>query len=267
MPKPSYRFLLTPDGVRLRYSRWRCRTNPCKGTVFVLGGRAEFMEKYHETIQEITARGFDVFSFDWRGQGGSQRLLDDPAKGFVQNYDHYVTDLKHNLEEALALACPKPWYLLAHSMGAHIALRYLGQCAHEISAAVMLAPMVNINTAPLPPVVLQLLCQWMVRLGGQGVVLPSRHRADAVNKSFRHNRLTSDPKRFARVQQLLQKQPRLAVAGATFGWLAATFNAIESLRTPGFIQGVKVPVLLILAGCERVVSNAATRKLAVHLPL
>ena len=62
----------TPDGVNLRFARW---TPPPgrKGTVVVLQGRTESIEKYFETVRDLRARGFAVATFDWRGQGLSDR--------------------------------------------------------------------------------------------------------------------------------------------------------------------------------------------------
>jgi lysophospholipase len=61
------------DGVRLRTARWT--PSSAIGTVVVLGGRGEFIEKYFEVISELLARGFAVATMDWRGQGGSERSL------------------------------------------------------------------------------------------------------------------------------------------------------------------------------------------------
>ena len=58
----------TPDGVNLRFARWAPPPGR-KGTVLVLQGRAEFIEKYFETVRDLRARGFAVVTFDWRGQG------------------------------------------------------------------------------------------------------------------------------------------------------------------------------------------------------
>ena len=62
----------TSDGVNLRFARWAPPPGR-KGTVFVLQGRAEFIEKYFETVRDLRARGFAVATFDWRGQGLSDR--------------------------------------------------------------------------------------------------------------------------------------------------------------------------------------------------
>ncbi|WP_204328396.1 alpha/beta hydrolase, partial [Stenotrophomonas maltophilia] len=60
-----------------------------KGTVCLLQGRAEFIEKYYETIGDLRRRGFAVVAFDWRGQGESARDVADPHKGHVGRFGHY----------------------------------------------------------------------------------------------------------------------------------------------------------------------------------
>ena len=65
--------VLSKGGIKLR-AAYAIPPNP-KGTVLILGGRGEFMERYFETMNDLMRRGFAVASFDWRGQGGSDRLL------------------------------------------------------------------------------------------------------------------------------------------------------------------------------------------------
>ena len=81
-------------------------------------GRAEFIEKYFEVIGELLSRGFVVATFDWRGQGLSDRLLGNRARGHVRRSTDYRLDLDAFVSQLLAPDCPKPWFALAHSMGA-----------------------------------------------------------------------------------------------------------------------------------------------------
>ena len=53
------------------------------GTVLLQQGHNEFIEKYLETIQEFIDRGYSVVCFDWRGQGMSERMIDDIHKSFI----------------------------------------------------------------------------------------------------------------------------------------------------------------------------------------
>src|ERR1700741_4259123 len=84
--------LKTPDGVSVRFARWDPPPGR-KGTVCLFPGRAEFIEKYFETVRDLRARGFAVAMIDWRGQGGSHRLLSNPRKGYVRRYADYDIDL------------------------------------------------------------------------------------------------------------------------------------------------------------------------------
>src|SRR5688572_23969801 len=84
--------LTAKDGVKLRFARWPPPPGR-KGTVCLFQGRAEFIEKYFETVRELHSRGFAVATLDWRGQGLSGRPLDDAYKGHVAEFSDYERDL------------------------------------------------------------------------------------------------------------------------------------------------------------------------------
>ena len=109
--------LRASDGAQLRAAFWRPEGVP-RGTVALVQGRAEFIEKYYEVVAELLERGFVVASFDWRGQGLSQRLAGNRAKGHLRRSTDYRLDLDAFIRQLLAPDCPKPWFALAHSMGA-----------------------------------------------------------------------------------------------------------------------------------------------------
>ena len=114
--------LKTRDGVSLRYARWPPPPGR-KGTVCLFQGRAEFIEKYFETIRDLRARGFAVATLDWRGQGLSDRALRNPHKGHVRSFSQYQIDLEAFINEVVLPDCPPPVFALAHSMGATVLLR------------------------------------------------------------------------------------------------------------------------------------------------
>ena len=99
--------LKTRDGVALRYARWAPPPGR-KGTVCLFPGRAEFIEKYFETVRDLRARGFAVATLDWRGQGGSQRALRNPRKGYVRRFSDYEIDLETFMHEVVLPDCPPP---------------------------------------------------------------------------------------------------------------------------------------------------------------
>src|SRR5215510_1800334 len=92
--------LKTPDGVSLRAARWAPPPGR-KGTVCLFQGRAEFIEKYFETVRELHARGFAVATMDWRGQGLSDRALSDRRKGHIKSFAQYDTDLSTFMKQVV----------------------------------------------------------------------------------------------------------------------------------------------------------------------
>lgn len=259
-----YSYLHTFDGIRLRYGHWRS-DGASGGTVVVLGGRTEFVEKYLETIQDLLVRGFDVYCMDWRGQGLSERLLKDPLKGYVRTYEHYVSDLAWFLNKVVFKRHHRPLIVLAHSMGANILLHFLKQFPEGIDKAVLISPMVDIRTYPIPGSFVRQCSRFFVKLGLEKMNIPTLGRNDNYHRSFRANWLTHDPVRFHRVQQLIKQNSRLLVTSITFGWLAATYEVIDQLQQPGYLSSLQTPLLLVAAGRDRIVSNQAIRHMAARL--
>lgn len=118
-------WVTTPDGVRLRYAMSRPTHGRVRGTVLLLHGRAEFIERYYETITDLDRRGFAVLTFDWRGQGGSQRVLRDPRRGHVRSFADYDTDLETMVHQVMLPDLPGPYVALGHSTGGQILARVL----------------------------------------------------------------------------------------------------------------------------------------------
>src|SRR4029077_20925590 len=131
----------TPDGVSLRYARWAPPPGR-KGTVCLFQGRAEFIEKYFETVRDLRARGFAVATLDWRGQGLSERDLSNPRKGYVRSFDDYGIDLETFIREVVLPDCPPPVFALAHSMGATVLIRAAHKGDRWFERMVLLAPMI-----------------------------------------------------------------------------------------------------------------------------
>src|SRR4029450_4451260 len=114
--------LATPDGRKLRFARWAPPPGR-KGTVCILPGRAEFIEKYFESVRDLRARGFAVAVLDWRGQGLSDRMLSDIRKGHIEDFSEYHNDLATFMQQVVLPDCPPPVFAIGHSMGASVLIR------------------------------------------------------------------------------------------------------------------------------------------------
>jgi len=252
--------------LSIRYGFWPCRSRSKAGTVLLLNGRREFMEKYDETIGDLKCRCYDVYSMDWRGQGGSERLLANPQKGYINNYQQYIDDLDVLIEKIIRPCNAGPLIGLAHSMGGHILLRYLSTKPEAVERVIMTAPMFDIHIDSLSAVLLRRLIRLAMRLGlahrytiGSGDYAPDDRR-------FPGNRLTSDPERFLIERRAIGKNPDLALGGVTYGWLDATLQSIDALMDPATVAGISTPLLIISAADDKVVSNRAQQTLSGRIP-
>ena len=270
-------FIKTPDDVDIRYGYFPSDLN-CRGLIVLLNGRSEFMEKYEEPIGLLNQRGFDVFSFDWRGQGLSSRFLENRHKGFVHRFEDYLMDLKTGLQQIVFPRQKKPVILLAHSMGGHMALRFLhDQCRStdglewkdhlpEIDGAVLSSPMFDINTWPIPGKGAQMLAGMMFAAGFGGAYAPGCGDYVPSRQEFKRNRLTSDPVRFQDHVRSVVKNPDLALGGPTYAWLYAAYNSAGLLHQPGYAAAIDCPVLIALGENEKIVSPEAIRSICSRLP-
>ncbi|MBK5264805.1 MAG: alpha/beta hydrolase, partial [Alphaproteobacteria bacterium] len=66
------------DSWPLRRFDWPVPAGGERGSLLFLTGRGDCFEKYLETFAHFHAAGWGITSFDWRGQGGSGRLSDNP---------------------------------------------------------------------------------------------------------------------------------------------------------------------------------------------
>jgi lysophospholipase len=225
------------------------------------------MEKYTEVVEELNQRGFEVYSCDWRGQGLSGRLLDDRRKGHVGRFEEYLKDLDRLLAILDKRGVPGPHILLGHSMGGHLALRYLARRPGRFARVVLSSPMIDIQ---LPRFLSPAILRWTVRAalfaGLQGAYVPGSNGTPVEQTQFEDNPLTSDRMRFERSLAMLRRDPRLAVGGVTYGWLAAALQSINLLRSPSFARNLDVPVLMVTASEDKIVCPQAQVQFCRDLP-
>jgi lysophospholipase len=248
--------MVTADGVNLRYATFTRTRYSLKGTVIILNGRNECIEKYFETVRDLNKRGFMAATFDWRGQGGSDRLIDDPHKGYVKSFDDYVSDLDQFFTEVVLPDCRGPYFILGHSTGALAALLASPLLVNRVQRMVLCAPLIELADKSLSQSAIRLL-SGALRLAGLGkryMVGGSRPRE---TQPFIGNKLTSDPERYRRNSKLYEEHPLLGLGGPTVTWVSAACRAMAEVIDPEFVVKIQVPALIIAAGNDRVVSTPA----------
>jgi lysophospholipase len=261
------RFITTPTGVRLRTAVFEAPADtPRRGVCVLLHGQTEFIEKYGEVIGELQARNYAVATFDWRGQGGSGRMLADTRKAHIRDFREYDEDLATFLEQVVKPMAAGAPLGLAHSMGAHILLRTLHDRPRTFGGAVLSAPMMEASTRGYPHWFATAITALMNATGrGDDWVLGMEGR-DPLKMKFEDNIVTSDRARWQRGQDILAKDPDIRLAGPTWSWLKAASASMARVMSRGYAEAIETPVLVCGAGKDRIVLTPAERAFAQRLP-
>jgi lysophospholipase len=253
----------TPDGVPLRFARFAPPAGR-KGTVVLLQGRAEYIEKYFETVRDLRSRGFAVATFDWRGQGLSKRALADPQKGHVRNFAEYITDLETIMDQVVLPDCPPPIYALAHSMGSAVVLKACRDGSRWFDRIVLASPMIALPASRMTRAAGP-LARMLRLIGRGGGYVPTGHGAPIGVDDFVGNVLTSDPVRYARNMAVLEEAPELGIGAPTIAWADAALRLMKQFAVPSYAGSLRQPILMVAAGRDEVVSTAAIETFGMNL--
>lgn len=207
----------TSDEMRIRLGVWPIEG--AKGTVLIFPGRTEYIEKYGGSAAEFAARGLATMAIDWRGQGLADRMLDDPLTGHIDHFPDYQKDVATMMRAARSLNLPRPFFLVAHSMGGCIGLRAVME-GLPVQAAAFTGPMWGIHIAPHMRLPAKLLSTWMPKFN-QGHRLPvgTSRTPYPLEAPFADNMLTTDPAMYDMMRDQLNAHPELKLGGPSYIWL------------------------------------------------
>ena len=247
----EYDWWVAADGVVLREAVW-LPEGERRGTLVVLPGHQEFAEKYEEVAEWATYRNWEVRFLEWRGQGLSERVLEDRQKAHHLDFAVPARDLADWLNtrgEDLV----RPVIVVAHSMGAHLALRALADRPWmPVDALVLASPMLLPSTRPFPAAVARLSAALAVRLGFAERFAPGQGPHIAERQHFDRNPATSDPYRWAVHHDHFRERPELALGGVTWGWLNAAMRSWRLVDATAS-EAIHAPVLILSAPEDRMV--------------
>jgi lysophospholipase len=249
-----------PDGWRHRRMDWPAQREAARGSILFAGGRGDFVEKYLETFAAWHARGWSVSSFDWRGQGKSKGAS---VGGHLDSFDILGEDFSALVDDWLATT-PGPHVIVGHSMGGHMLLRLALERPLPIAAAVLVAPMIAVNSAPLPGWLARLIAAAATRVGLGRRPLWGAPLARAPAGSKRQKVLTTCLDRYDDEHFWWERDGDFAPAPPSFGWLSAGYRSGRSF-TRRRLARLDLPVLLIGAEEDRLVSAPAIRRVAAAL--
>lgn len=238
---------IVSDGYWLRGRHWPAARHPPRGFVVALHGIQSHSGWYEWSSQRLADAGYDVLFLDRRGAGanGAQR-------GHTPHADRLVNDVIQVLSTARwrrdQIAPQAPVVLLAVSWGGKIAAVTAARRPELVEALALLYPGI---CARVQPTAAQRLRLWLARQ------LDIRHKRVEIP--------LNDPALFTaepQWQDFIRRDP-LALREVTAGFLLAHQNLTrESLAAA---PAIRCPMLLMLAGGDRIIDNEATRNWARRL--
>ncbi|MGY3924893.1 alpha/beta fold hydrolase [Aeromonas jandaei] len=242
------------DGIAIRYAA--LRQEKVDRAILIVNGRVESYLKYQELAWDLWRQGYSLYLIDHRGQGMSGRMLNDHDKGYVDQFDDYVVDLKQFHDQIIMADKPAKLFLLAHSMGGAISARYLERWPDDIRAAVLSSPMLGINLGGLPKWLAKGLATTIGTLGGWFGEPPyGPGQGPYQDHGFADNELTHSQSRYQAFRQIYEQHPQIKLGGATAHWIYQGITGADAAIADA--NAIKTPLLLLQAGNDSVVDNAA----------
>lgn len=254
-------FVNMDDGINIRVCHWLQKKEKNAGTIFLQQGHNEFIEKYYETIQEFIDRGYSIICFDWRGQGMSERMIDDINKSFISDFKKYDKDLEKILKEIIEPFFPKPLIGLGHSMGGCLMLSAFHNHPTKFDYGILSAPMLGFKNESF----LRTASSVMNFLKKDTDYLIGSKPNMGIETPFEENDLTTDKSRYKRTQMLVRKMPAIRLWGVTNSFAKAVNKRFKLIRSKNWAEQIDVKILIINSLKDRVVYSKKTIEMAKRL--
>lgn len=235
--------LVSPvDGKMIRYAVFS-RSSECQRAVVFSNGRTEWIEKYTDFLCHDLGLPDDVMivTLDHRGQGDSEG-----SRAHVTSYQEFAQDLMAVIDKT---CIHLPYDLICHSMGGLIGISGVLDKLIKPQRFIASGPLLGLPNAPIPRLVARPLASVLSNIGlnelGIGV-------GNFEKVKFEDNLLTSDSKKW----HVILDTP-YPIPGPTFGWVHATFNAIDEIFEDTKLSALSCPVLILVGELEAVVDRDA----------
>lgn len=246
---------------------WNCPQN-AKGLVVLTEGRTECIEEYFEIIRDLNARGYACAIMDWQGQGLSWRYFDDQTRHHSEGFHLDVEDFEAfmGVVEQQEAIQSLPKFLLAHSMGSAITLRYMALHHQVFQSAFLIAPMLGLEPRNLIRYGAKMILRAVKSFDFLHKHAPGQGAWSETFYALTMHKISGHKQRRNIQRHLFKTRPELQCGGVTFGWLDEALKTIEILNDSRITGAISTPVVMALAGQEAVVDNAGAYRVAALIP-
>lgn len=246
--------------VKLYYEKYSIEN--AKANIVISHGYTESLEKYHELIYYFLKEGYNVFGIEHRGHGRSGTLgIADKTQVNVEKFDQYVTDFKKFMDEVVMPNNQgKKVLLFAHSMGGTIGTKFIEDYPDYFDAAVLSAPMLEVNTGNIPKFLADIIVEFEVAIGNGGDYVLGKK---AYTPDYNVNEIgTSSLNRYKYSHDIVANNKELQRGGASYNWTKEAFDTTKDIIKPENASKVKIPILLFQAYNDTYVKAEGQNKFA-----
>lgn len=247
------------DGCSLYYEYFLAENS--RGNVVIVHGFTEFLKKYYEMIWYFLQAGFNVFIYDQRGHGLSERTAEDMQIVHIDCFDQYIDDLQIFISDVVKKACgDKPVYLYAHSMGAGIAAQYIYRENEDIAKCVLSSTMILPSTYGIPPCIVRALVKKDAQKYGWDAPFRFAGHFSADPDFKKSNDLSRA--RFDHQLSMRIAMPQYQTSTATNRWVYESIGVRDKLMRLIKTGKTRTDMLIICAGRDKTVRISAQKRMA-----
>ncbi len=231
-------FLTGAGGRRIYWQSWTPEAEP-RALIVIVHGAGEHSGRYGHVAETLVHDGYGVYALDHRGHGRS-----DGPRALIDRLDNAVDDLDQLVVQASAEHPPAPVYLLGHSMGGTIAVRYALRYQSRLAGIILSGPLAAIEAGAPLLVAGRVLSAVAPKLGLVAVDPSLVSRDQDVVRAYASDPLVHHGKLPAR----------------TIGELASAID-----RFPGDVPAIHVPTLILYGTADRLCPPSGSEMLAQRI--
>ena len=226
-------------GLRIFWQAWLPQS-AVRAVVVLAHGASEHSDRYQHVARRLTADGYATYAIEHRGHGRSEG-----TRALIDRVDNVVADLDQLVVLAAAEHPGVPVFLLGHSMGGAIALRYAVAHQQRLSGLALSGALAALEAAPAPMrVAARVLSAVAPRLPLFPIDADQVSRDPAVVESYK-----TDP---------LNYHGKLPVRT-----VAELAGAVDSF--PEAVRSITIPVLIMYGTADGIVPPAGSKMVAERI--
>jgi len=225
----------SPDGLGIFYRRYQATDE--RARLVIAHGLGEHSGRYGTVAGRLLSRGISIWAPDHRGHGRS-----DGPRGHVSSFYQYVDDLhtmvalaREHLPEGMKI------FLLGHSMGGLIALRFAVRFPGVIDGLIISSPALGVPQKPSPI------------LNGIARILSLLRPTFSFSNGLDASKISHDE---AVVRAYLDDP--LVHTRVSARWFTEFIAAMEAANRT--VPEMKTPILMQIAGDDYLTSASASKR-------